>query len=49
MIKFSNILANPILNSIAKIPEFKVCAVKIQKMETSEKNISSSTSAHLLD
>jgi hypothetical protein len=46
MIKCSNILANPILNSIPKIPEFKICAVKIQKIETTGKNISSSPSVH---
>ena len=42
----ANILTNPAFDPIAKIPEFKVCAVKIQKMETSDKNISSSAPAH---
>lgn len=30
----ANILTNPIFDPIAKIPEFKVCSVKIEKMET---------------
>jgi formate dehydrogenase alpha subunit len=30
----ANILTNPIFDPIAKIPEFKVCAVKIEKMGT---------------
>jgi predicted molibdopterin-dependent oxidoreductase YjgC len=38
----ANILTNPTFDPIAKIPEFKVCAVKIQKMDISDKNISSS-------
>jgi predicted molibdopterin-dependent oxidoreductase YjgC len=42
----ANVLTNPAFDPIAKIPEFKVCAVKIQKMETSDKNISSSAPAH---
>jgi len=42
----ANILTNPTFDPIAKIPELKVCAVKIQKMETSDKNISSSAPAH---
>jgi len=29
----ANILTNPALDPIAKIPEFKVCAVKIEKVE----------------
>jgi formate dehydrogenase alpha subunit len=36
----ANILTNPTFDPIAKIPEFKVCAVKIQKMETQNKTIS---------
>ncbi|MEW6377198.1 MAG: molybdopterin dinucleotide binding domain-containing protein, partial [Thermodesulfobacteriota bacterium] len=37
----ANILTNPIFDPIAKIPEFKVCAVKIQKMDpTSPSSIS---------
>jgi predicted molibdopterin-dependent oxidoreductase YjgC len=32
----ANILTNPVLDPISKIPEFKVCAAKIEK-ETSEK------------
>jgi anaerobic selenocysteine-containing dehydrogenase len=42
----ANILTNPAFDPIAKIPEFKVCAVKIQKMDPSDKSISSSTTAH---
>jgi formate dehydrogenase major subunit len=42
----ANILTNPAFDPIAKIPEFKVCAVKIQKMEPSERTIPSSPSAH---
>lgn len=30
----ANVLTNPILDPVAKIPEFKVCAVKIEKMQT---------------
>jgi formate dehydrogenase alpha subunit len=40
----ANILTNPTFDPIAKIPEFKVCAVKIKKMET--ESVPSSTSAH---
>jgi len=29
----ANILTNPALDPVAKIPEFKVCAVKIKKIE----------------
>jgi formate dehydrogenase major subunit len=42
----ANILTNPTFDPIAKIPEFKVCAVKIQKMDLSDKSIPSSLSAH---
>jgi anaerobic selenocysteine-containing dehydrogenase len=28
----ANVLTNPALDPIAKIPEFKVCAVKIEKV-----------------
>lgn len=42
----ANILTNPTFDPIAKIPEFKVCTVKIQKMETSQKSMPSSPSAH---
>jgi formate dehydrogenase major subunit len=42
----ANILTNPAFDPIAKIPEYKVCAVKIQKMAPSDKSISSPTSAH---
>jgi len=39
----ANILTNPAFDPIAKIPEFKVCAVKIQKMDpTSPSSISAS-------
>jgi formate dehydrogenase major subunit len=39
----ANILTNPAFDPIAKIPEFKVCAVKIQKMDpTSSSSISGS-------
>ncbi len=40
----ANILTNPIFDPIAKIPEFKVCAVKIEKMDRPDKNVSSSPS-----
>ena len=36
----ANRLTNPALDPIAKIPEFKVCAVKIEKLEASNRNIS---------
>jgi formate dehydrogenase major subunit len=39
----ANILTNPIFDPIAKIPEFKVCAVKIERME---KASTSSSAAH---
>ena len=42
----ANILTNPAFDPIAKIPEYKVCAVKIQKMDPSDKSILSSASAH---
>ncbi len=42
----ANILTNPALDPIAKIPEFKVCAVKIRKMDPSESTTLSSPSAH---
>jgi formate dehydrogenase alpha subunit len=42
----ANILTNPIFDPIAKIPEFKVCAVKIQKLDPSDKRISSSQPTH---
>ena len=42
----ANILTNPAFDPIAKIPEFKVCAVKIKKMETESVPSSISTSAH---
>jgi predicted molibdopterin-dependent oxidoreductase YjgC len=42
----ANILTNPAFDPIAKIPEFKVCAVKIQKMDTDAKSASSSISPH---
>ena len=42
----ANILTNPAFDPIAKIPEFKVCTVKIQKMEPSERTMPSSPSAH---
>jgi formate dehydrogenase major subunit len=42
----ANVLTNPAFDPIAKIPEYKVCAVKIQKMEPSEESIPSSISAH---
>ena len=34
----ANILTNPIFDPIAKIPEFKICAVKIEKMGTEQKS-----------
>jgi predicted molibdopterin-dependent oxidoreductase YjgC len=33
----ANILTNPAFDPIAKIPEFKVCAVRIEKMGTEAK------------
>ena len=42
----ANILTNPTFDPIAKIPEFKVCAVKIQKIDTDAKGASSSISPH---
>jgi formate dehydrogenase alpha subunit len=42
----ANILTNPTFDPIAKIPEFKVCAVKIQKMDPSDRSIPSSLSVH---
>jgi formate dehydrogenase alpha subunit len=42
----ANILTNPTFDPIAKIPEFKVCAVKIQKMDIDVKNVSSPVSTH---
>jgi predicted molibdopterin-dependent oxidoreductase YjgC len=34
----ANILTNPIFDPIAKIPEFKVCAVRVEKMGTEAKS-----------
>ncbi|MCJ7748743.1 MAG: hypothetical protein MUP27_13490 [Desulfobacterales bacterium] len=34
----ANILTNPTFDPIAKIPEFKVCAVRIEKMGTEQKS-----------
>jgi formate dehydrogenase alpha subunit len=42
----ANILTNPVFDPIAKIPEFKVCAVKIQKMDTEVTSAFSSISPH---
>jgi predicted molibdopterin-dependent oxidoreductase YjgC len=42
----ANIVTNPVFDPVAKIPEFKVCAVKIQKMDPSERSTLSSLSAH---
>jgi formate dehydrogenase alpha subunit len=39
----ANILTNPALDPIAKIPEFKVCAVRIEKMGTESKPSPAST------
>jgi predicted molibdopterin-dependent oxidoreductase YjgC len=39
----ANILTNPSFDPIAKIPEFKVCAVKIARVE---KEMTSSSGAH---
>jgi formate dehydrogenase alpha subunit len=39
----ANILTNPVVDPIAKIPEYKVCAVKIERME---KASTSSSAAH---
>ncbi len=43
----ANVLTNPTFDPIAKIPEFKVCAIKIKKMEQLRKNTPSSTKSHL--
>ena len=40
----ANILTNPIFDPIAKIPEFKVCAVKIEKIDRPDKDVCSSPS-----
>jgi formate dehydrogenase major subunit len=40
----ANILTNPAFDPIAKIPEFKVCAVRIEKMGTESKASPASTS-----
>ena len=40
----ANILTNPAFDPIAKIPEFKVCAVRIEKMGTESKTSLASTS-----
>jgi len=42
----ANILTNPKFDPIAKIPEYKVCAVRIEKMDSSEKSASESPPAH---
>jgi predicted molibdopterin-dependent oxidoreductase YjgC len=42
----ANVLTNPAFDPIAKIPEYKVCAVKIQKMDPSDKHFASSVSPH---
>ncbi len=34
----ANILTNPIFDPIAKIPEFKICAVKIEKIRTEQES-----------
>jgi formate dehydrogenase major subunit len=39
----ANILTNPAFDPIAKIPEFKVCAVRIEKTEPESKTSSAST------
>jgi anaerobic selenocysteine-containing dehydrogenase len=36
----ANRLTNPAFDSIAKIPELKVCAVKIEKVDSSDRSIS---------
>jgi formate dehydrogenase major subunit len=41
----ANILTNPVFDPIAKIPEYKVCSVKIEKMGT--KSDSSAVSSSL--
>jgi len=42
----ANILTNPKFDPIAKIPEYKVCAVRIEKMDRPEKSASESPPAH---
>jgi predicted molibdopterin-dependent oxidoreductase YjgC len=39
----ANLLTNPMFDPIAKIPEFKVCAVKIERVD---KESISSSAAH---
>jgi formate dehydrogenase major subunit len=38
----ANVLTNPVFDPIAKIPEFKVCAVRIEKMGTEQKSSAAS-------
>jgi formate dehydrogenase alpha subunit len=40
----ANLLTNPALDPIAKIPEFKVCSVKLKRMEVSSEGSTSSAS-----
>jgi predicted molibdopterin-dependent oxidoreductase YjgC len=42
----ANVLTNPAFDLIAKIREFKLCAVRIQRMDSSEKSVSSPAPAH---
>lgn len=35
----ANVLTNPALDPICKIPEYKVCAVRVEKMETEEPSV----------
>jgi predicted molibdopterin-dependent oxidoreductase YjgC len=39
----ANLLTNPMVDPVAKIPEYKVCAVKIER---AEKESTSSSMAH---
>jgi predicted molibdopterin-dependent oxidoreductase YjgC len=39
----ANILTNPVFDPIAKIPEFKVCSVKIEKMDTKSPSATSAS------
>lgn len=42
----ANILTNPKFDPIAKIPEYKVCAVRIEKIDRPDQSISPSPAAH---
>ena len=35
----ANVLTNPALDPICKIPEYKVCAVRVEKLEVSSEGV----------